>query len=161
MATKVTEIPAKTYKKLLEKNYIETKQNANRIKRNFNQRQDPILQKDDKFIPPPRTKGKHLIVKDKYEDKPDIIDRNSRKRIYVRGNLANNMDVITEDTKPRGIRINSAQRRGDESFKRRKIDQKPKPVSDLSMRFFFQDYSNSAKPSYNDRYFKKGNVSKN
>lgn len=147
------------YRQLFKKNYLETRESANQIKKNFKQNHDPICQKEDRYIPP-KTRSRVMPIKRK-EEKPYLP---KKKQIIVRGNFGSGPNVITEEPKRRGIRMNSAQRRNDESFQRRVLGsnekRKAKGTNEYSIKNFYQDYSNTVKPNFNDKYIaKRKNVS--
>lgn len=145
------EMTPEIYRKLLEKNFKENRERANRIKINFNLNRDPICQKEDRYIPP-KTKGK-LVTKNKNEENKEIKRNFQTKRQIIRkGNFGSGPNVITEEPIKRGKRFHSAERRLNDSFQKRPIERKP---NELSLKNFYQDYYNTVKPNFNDKYIAK------
>ena len=72
MANKGNELPPKVYKRMLTSSYIQTLKDSALIKNYLSKNQDPILQKQDRYIPP-RTKGNILTEEyiKKMAEKPE------------------------------------------------------------------------------------------
>lgn len=160
MASKVTEIPNKTYRRLLRANYKETKENARRIKTDFTRKNDPICQRGDRYIP--AKKRTRPIMKNHNEeliDKPERIA--IKRRIFTRNNLGSGLNVTAQDFKPRGLKVSTLQRRNDESYKRGIVNRRVLVHRNPNyLNNFYKDYSNSYKPSIGDIYHIRRPVSK-
>ena len=110
MANKGNGLPVKLYKRMLAESYTKSKKEAYSIKNYLGKRHDPILQKEDRYIPP-RTKGNVLTEEyiKKMANKPE---RNRIRRIPLKSNLTSGVKVFTDTKKKEGIQINPKKTNG-------------------------------------------------
>lgn len=149
------DMPPKIYRALLRNNYKQARKEYQQIKKYQNQRDDPICQKEDHFIPP-RTKGNILSQSyiQKMSEKPE---RPHIKRIPIPTNLSSGVMVVTEQKEVRGIRIGPRQKNYPHSAERRRVRKKMHPENEKI--FYFDDF-NSVKQNQNDLAALRTKVSK-
>ena len=151
---KESNLPPKIYRKLLENNYKQSHNEYQKIKNYQNSHSNPIVQKEDRYIPP-KTRGNVLTqnyVK-KMADKPE---RPHIKRIPIQSNLSSGVTVITEPKEVRGIRIGPVQKNQAHSVERRRVRKKIFPENN---KIFYYDAFNSVKQNENDLANLRKNVS--
>ncbi len=139
------DMPPKIYRALLKNNYKQAHKEYQQIKNFQNKRDDPICQKEDRFIPP-RTKGNILSQTyiQKMSEKPE---RPHIKRIPLPTNLSSGVTVVTETKEVRGIRIGPRQKNYAHSAEKRRVRKKMHPENEKI--FYFDDF-NSVKQNQND-----------
>ena len=159
MATKGNYLPAKQNKKLLTESYLRTYKDGISIKNFLNKNLDPILQKEDRYIPP-RTKGNVLTEEyiRKMAEKPV---KAHIKRIPLTNNLTSGVKVIEVNRKKQGIKMNPKVRRNQDSSKSYENYKhiRTYKTPDTLKNFNF-DYFNSVKHNQNELARNKSNVSK-
>ena len=158
MANKGNGLPGQLYKKMLTQSYLQAYKEGNSIKNFLNKNQDPILQKQDRYIPP-RTRGNVLTEEyiKKMANKPE---KNHIKRIPVESNLTSGVKVITVNRKKEGIKMNPNVRRNQDStksYENYKHMRTYKTPSTL-INFYFDDF-NSVKENEYQLKRNKSNVS--
>lgn len=166
MANKGNGLPPKLYKKMLTESYFQTYKDGSSIKNFLAKNHDPILQKEDRYIPP-RTKGNVLTEEyiKKMAEKPE---KDHIKRIPLKDNLSSGVKVITEEKKNKGIKMNPKIRRNQDSTKSYEIQKHLKTYKkpDTLKNFYFDDFNsfkenqyqlakNKSNVSYNYYYFYK------
>ena len=108
-------MPLKLYKKLLIESYLQNCKDGEQIKDFLIKNHDPILQTEDRYIPP-RTRGN--ILTEKYikamAEKPK---KNPKRRIPLKNSMSSGLIVIAENKKKQGIRMNPNVRRNQDSTK--------------------------------------------
>ena len=97
MANKGNGLPANVYKKMLTQSYLQNKKDGTSIKNFLIKNRDPILQKEDRYIPP-RTKG-NVLTEEYYKKMVEKPQKNHMKRIPLKANLASGVKVIAEPKK--------------------------------------------------------------
>ena len=110
-------LPIKVYKNMLANNYKQTNQEYNKIKKQQKRVTNPILQKEDRYVPP-RTRGGGLAreyVK-KMAEKPE---KDHIKRIPIPTNLSSGVKVVTEQEPVKGIKIGTIHKKSNSVEKRR------------------------------------------
>ena len=158
MANKGNGLPGQLYKKMLTQSYLQAYKEGNSIKNFLNKNQDPILQKQDRYIPP-RTRGNVLTEEyiKKMANKPE---KNHIKRIPVENNLTSGVKVITVNRKKEGIKMNPNVRRNQDStksyenYKHMRTYKTPSTLKN----FYFYDF-NSVKENEYQLKRNKSNVS--
>ena len=158
MANKGNGLPGQLYKKMLTQSYLQAYKEGNSIKNFLNKNQDPILQKQDRYIPP-RTRGNVLTEEyiKKMANKPE---KNHIKRIPVESNLTSGVKVITVNRKKEGIKMNPKVRRNQDStksyenYKHMRTYKTPSTLKN----FYFDDF-NSVKENEYQLKRNKSNVS--
>ena len=158
MANKGNDLPGQLYKKMLTQSYLQAYKEGNSIKNFLNKNQDPILQKQDRYIPP-RTRGNVLTEEyiKKMANKPE---KNHIKRIPVENNLTSGVKVITVNRKKEGIKMNPNVRRNQDStksyenYKHMRTYKTPSTLKN----FYFDDF-NSVKENEYQLKRNKSNVS--
>ncbi len=158
MANKGNGLPPKLYKKMLTESYLQTLKDGYSIKNYLGKNQDPILQKEDRYIPP-RTKGNVLTEEyiRKMAEKPE---KDHIKRIPMENNLTSGVKVVTETKKKEGIKMNPNIRRNEDSmksyenYKHLKTYKKPD-----TLKHFYYDAFNSFKQNQLDLAKNRANVS--
>ena len=158
MANKGNGLPGQLYKKMLTQSYLQAYKEGNSIKNFLNKNQDPILQKQDRYIPP-RTRGNVLTEEyiKKMANKPE---KNHIKRIPVENNLTSGVKVITVNRKKEGIKMNPNVRRNQDStksyenYKHMRTYKTPSTLKN----FYFDDF-NSVKENEYQLKRNKSNVS--
>jgi hypothetical protein len=158
MANKGNGLPGQLYKKMLTQSYLQAYKEGNSIKNFLNKNQDPILQKQDRYIPP-RTRGNVLTEEyiKKMANKPE---KNHIKRIPVENNLTSGVKVITVNRKKEGIKMNPKVRRNQDStksyenYKHMRTYKTPSTLKN----FYFDDF-NSVKENEYQLKRNKSNVS--
>ena len=154
MANKGNGLPGQLYKKMLTQSYLQAYKEGNSIKNFLNKNQDPILQKQDRYIPP-RTRGNVLTEEyiKKMAEKPE---RAHIKRIPIQSNLSSGVTVITEPKQARGIRLGPVHKNQAHSAERRRVRKKLFPENNKN---FYFDAFNSSKQNENDLNALRNNVS--
>ena len=158
MANKGNGLPQKLYKKMLTQSYLQACKEGNSIKNFLNKNHDPILQKEDRYIPP-RTRGNVLTEEyiKKMAEKPE---KNHIKRIPLQDNLSSGVKVVTEDKKNKGIKMNPKIRRNQDSTKSYEIQKHLRTYKKPdSLKNFYFDNFNSVKQNQYELAKHKSNVS--
>ena len=143
---------------MLTESYFQNYKEGHSIKNYLNKNQDPILQKQDRYIPP-KTRGNVLTEEyiRKMANKPE---KNHLKRIPMKNNLASGVKVITETKKKEGIKMhpkirkNQDSKKSYENYKHIKTFKSP----DTLKNFYF-DAFNSFKHNQYELTMNKKNVS--
>lgn len=159
MATKSNELPIKVYRKMLVNNYKENQKDAAKIKNCLSKNQDPICQKEDRYIPP-KPRGNILTeayIK-KMADKPE---KKHIKHIPLKTSLTSGLLVGREEKKKEGIYINPNIQRNKDSFN---TDENYKHLKTYkhgnTLKNFYFDNFNSVKQNQNDLAKLRASVSK-
>ena len=115
MANHGNDLPLKLYRKLLMESYLQNCKDGEIIKDYLIKNHDPILQTQDRYIPP-RTRG--YILTEKYiktmAEKPK---KNPKRRIPLKNSMSSGLIVIAENKKREGIKIYPNIRRNQDSTK--------------------------------------------
>ena len=115
MANHGNYLPLKLYKKLLIESYLQNCKDGELIKDYLIKNHDPILQTEDRYIPP-RTRGN--ILTEKYikamAEKPK---KNPKRRIPLKNSMSSGLIVIAENKKKQGIRMDPKKRINQDSTK--------------------------------------------
>ena len=114
MANKGNGLPQHLYKKMLTESYLQNKKDEISIKNNLMKNHNPILQKDDRYIPP-ATRGNILVEEynKKMSEKPE---KKHIKKITLLNNLTSGVKVIAENKRKEGIKMNPKIRKNQDSF---------------------------------------------
>ena len=149
MANKGNGLPPKLYKKMLTESYLQNKKDGDSIKNNLNKDKNPILQKDDRYIPP-RTRGNVLTEEyiKKMANKPE---KNHIRRIPMKNNLGSGVNVVEVPKKREGIKMNPKIRRNQDSMKTYETNKHLKTFQkpDTLKNFYFDNF-NTAKENQTD-----------
>ena len=97
MANKGNGLPPKLYKKMLTESYVQNQKEGTSIKNHLGKNHDPILQKEDRFIPP-RTKG-NILTEEYIKKMAEKPEKDHIKRIPLQSNLSSGVKVITDTKK--------------------------------------------------------------
>ena len=157
MANHGNYLPLKLYRKLLIESYLQNTKDGEKIKDFLIKNHDPILQTQDRYIPP-RTKGNILTEKyiKKMAEKPK---RNPKKRIPLKNSMSSGLIVIAENKKRKGIRMHPQVRTNQDSTKSYENYKHMRTYkSKDNLKNFYLDDFNSVKENYLTR--SKTNVSK-
>ena len=159
MANKGNGLPQHLYKKMLTESYLQTKKDGASIKTHLVKSHNPILQKEDRYIPP-RTKGNVLSEEyiKKMAEKPE---KTHIKRFPLKNNLTSGVNVVTETKKKEGIKMNPKIRRNQDSFQTYDIPKQSKKFHkkpDTLKNFYFDNF-NSVKQNQYELAKIKQNVS--
>ena len=115
MANKGNYLPLKVYKKMLIESYLQNCKDGERIKEFLIKNHDPILQTENRYIPP-RTRG--YILTEKYirkmAEKPE---KNHMRRIPLKNSMSSGCIVVAENRKKQGIKMNPKVRTNQDSTK--------------------------------------------
>ena len=127
MANKGNGLPTKVYKRMLTESYLQNVIDGASIRNYLNKNKNPILQKEDRYIPP-RTRGNVLTEEyiKKMANKPE---KNHIRRIPLKNNLSSGVRVITVNLKKEGIKMNPKIRKNDISYKSYELLLVLKPMS--------------------------------
>lgn len=158
MANKGNGLPANVYKKMLTQSYLQNKKDGTSIKNFLIKNRDPILQKEDRYIPP-RTKG-NVLTEEYYKKMVEKPQKNHMKRIPLKTNLASGVKVIAEPKKKQGIKMNPKVRRNQDSTKSYELNKHIKTFKKPdSLKNFYLDNFNSIKENQYELARHKTNVS--
>lgn len=158
MANKGNGLPANVYKKMLTQSYLQNKKDGTSIKNFLIKNRDPILQKEDRYIPP-RTKG-NVLTEEYYKKMVEKPQKNHMKRIPLKANLASGVKVIAEPKKKQGIKMNPKVRRNQDSTKSYELNKHIKTFKKPdSLKNFYLDNFNSIKENQYELARHKTNVS--
>lgn len=160
MANKGNGLPPQLYKKMLSESYQQAVKEGTSIKNFLGKNHDPILQKEDRYIPP-RTRGNVLTEEyiRKMAEKPE---KNHIRRIPLQNNLSSGVKVITESKKKEGIKINPKIQRNQDSTKSYENYKHIKTYkSPDTLKTFYYDAFNSFKQNQIDLAKHKSKVSNN
>lgn len=158
MANKGNGLPANVYKKMLTQSYLQNKKDGTSIKNFLIKNRDPILQKEDRYIPP-RTKG-NVLTEEYYKKMVEKPQKNHMKRIPLKANLASGVKVIAEPKKKQGIKMNPKVRRNQDSTKSYELNKHIKTFKKPdSLKNFYLDNFNSVKENQYELARHKTNVS--
>ena len=86
MANKGNGLPTNLYKKMLTQSYLQNYKEGYSIKNFLNKNQDPILQKQDRYIPP-KTKG-NILTEEYIKKMANKPEKNHKKIVPVLSNLS-------------------------------------------------------------------------
>ena len=158
MANKGNGLPPKLYKRMLTESYLQNLKDGNSIKNYLGKNHDPILQKQDRYIPP-RTKG-NILTEEYIRKMAEKPEKNHIKRIPLQNNLTSGVKVATEPKKREGIKMYSNIRRNQDSMKSyenyKHIKTYTKP--DTLKNFYYDDF-NSLKQNQIELAKHRSNVS--
>jgi hypothetical protein len=158
MANKGNGLPANVYKKMLTQSYLQNKKDGTSIKNFLIKNRDPILQKEDRYIPP-RTKG-NVLTEEYYKKMVEKPQKNHMKRIPLKANLTSGVKVIAEPKKKQGIKMNPKVRRNQDSTKSYELNKHIKTFKKPdSLKNFYLDNFNSIKENQYELARHKTNVS--
>ena len=138
-------IPPKEYRKMLNANYKQSHKEYEQIKRNQNRMTNPIIQKEDRYIPP-KTRG-NILTQEYIKRMAEKPERPHIKRIPIPTNLSSGVTVITEPKKVEGIKLGPNRKNQAHSAERREV--RKKLYKDNFNNFYF-DAFNSVKRNQND-----------
>ena len=158
MANKGNDLPPKLYKKMLTESYFQTKKDETSIKNYLAKNHDPILQKEDRYIPP-RTRGNVLTEQyiKKMAEKPE---KTHIKRIPLKNNLSSGVIVIAEPNKRQGIKMKQKIRRNQDSMKTNENQKHLRTYKNKdNLKNFYFDNFNSVKQNQNNLEKIKASVS--
>ena len=158
MANHGNYLPLKLYKKLLMESYLQNCKDGEKIKDYLIKNHDPILQPDNRYIPP-RTRGNVLTEKyiKKMAEKPK---KNPKKTILLKNSMSSGLIVIAENKKKQGIkmipkvRTNQESTESYENYKHMRTYKTPSTLKN----FYFDDF-NSVKENEYQLKRNKSNVS--
>ena len=158
MANHGNDLPLKLYRKLLMESYLQNCKDGDKIKDFLIKNHDPILQTEDRYIPP-KTRGN--ILTEKYikmmVEKPK---RNPKRRIPLKNSMSSGLIVIAENKKKEGIKMNPKVRTNQDSTKSYEISKHMRTFkSKDNLKNFYLDNFNSVKENNLTR--SKTNVSSN
>ena len=158
MANHGNDLPLKLYRKLLMESYLQNCKDGDKIKDFLIKNHDPILQTEDRYIPP-KTRGN--ILTEKYikmmAEKPK---RNPKRRIPLKNSMSSGLIVIAENKKKEGIKMNPKVRTNQDSTKSYEISKHMRTFkSKDNLKNFYLDNFNSVKE--NNLARSKTNVSSN
>ena len=158
-ANKRNEIPTKLYKIMLTSSYIQTLKDSTLIKNYLSKNQDPILQKQNRYIPP-RTKG-NILTEEYIKKMAEKPERPHIKRVPSYNHLVHCVRSIGEIKKPEGVKMNPKMRTNQnsinsyENYKHLRTYKMP----DTLKNFYFDDF-NSIKQNQYDMSKYNSTVSK-
>ena len=138
-------IPPKEYRKMLNANYKQSHKEYEQIRRNQNRMTNPIIQKEDRYIPP-KTRG-NILTQEYIKRMAEKPERPHIKRIPIPTNLSSGVTVITEPKKVEGIKLGPNRKNQAHSAERREV--RKKLYKDNFNNFYF-DAFNSVKRNQND-----------
>lgn len=159
MANKGNELPPKLYKRMLTSSYIQTLKDSTLIKNYLSKNQDPILQKQNRYIPP-RTKG-NILTEEYIKKMAEKPERPHIKRVPSYNHLVHCVRSIGEIKKPEGVKMNPKMRTNQnsinsyENYKHLRTYKMP----DTLKNFYFDDF-NSIKQNQYDMSKYNSTVSK-
>ena len=160
MANKGNGLPANLYKRMLTQSYLQNQKDSSSIKNFLVKNRDPILQNEDRYIPP-RTKG-NVLTEEYYKKMVEKPQKNHMKRIPLKANLGSGVKVITEAKKKTGIKMNPKIRRNQDSTKSYELNKHLKTFKKPdSLKNFYLDNFNSMKENQYELARHRTNVSKN
>ena len=160
MANKGNGLPSNLYKKMLTQSYLQNQKDSSSIKNFLIKNRNPILQKEDRYIPP-RTKG-NILTEEYYKKMVEKPEKNHMKRIPLKANLGSGVKVIAETKKKTGIKMNPKVRRNQNSTKSYELNKHLKTFKKPdSLKNFYLDNFNSVKENQYELARHKTNVSKN
>jgi hypothetical protein len=157
MANHGNDLPLKLYRKLLMESYLQNCKDGDKIKDFLIKNHDPILQTEDRYIPP-KTRGN--ILTEKYikamAEKPK---KNPKRRIPLKNSMSSGLIVIAENKKRQGIKMNPNIRTNQDSTKSYENYKHMRTYkSKDNLKNFYWDDFNSAKE--NKLFKSKTNVRK-
>ena len=159
MANKGNGLPTKVYHKMLAESYLQNRKDGTSIKNYLNKNHDPILQKEDRYIPP-RTRG-NVLTEEYIKRMAEKPEKKHIKRIPLKDNLSSGVKVVTEPQKKEGIKMNPKIRRNEDSTKSYEIPRHIKTYKKPdTLKNFYYDNFNSTKENQNDLARNKKTVSK-
>ena len=159
MANKGNDLPTKLYQKMLAESYIQNRKDGTSIKNYLNKNHDPILQKEDRYIPP-RTRG-NVLTEEYIKRMANKPEKKHIKRIPLKDNLSSGVKVVTEPQKKEGIKMNPKIRRNEDSTQSYEMKKHLKTYKKQdTFKNFYYDNFNSMKENQNDLATQKKTVSK-
>jgi hypothetical protein len=152
MATKGNGLPIKVYKRALTSSYLRTLKDSNRIINYLGKNQDPILQKQDRYIPP-RTKG-NILTEEYIKKMAEKPERDHIKRIPSKNHLVHCIKSLGEKTKPQGIKILPNKRITQNSTKSYEsyIQMRTYKLPNTLKHFYFDDFNSVKQNQYDTKY---------
>ena len=139
-------IPPKEYRKLLNTNYKQSHREYEQIKSRQNRMTNPIIQKEDRYVPP-KTRG-NVLTQDYIKRMAEKPERAHIKRIAIPSNLSSSgVIVITEEKKVEGIKLGPNRKNQAQSAERRQVR---KRLHKDNFNNFYFDAFNSVKRNQND-----------
>lgn len=158
MANKGNGLPIKQYKNMLTQSYLQNYKEGCSIKNCLNKNQDPILQKQDRYIPP-KTKG-NILTEEYIKNMANKPEKAHKKIIPILRNLSSGLKVITVNKKKQGIKMNSKIRRNQDSTKSYENNKHMRTYKTPStLKNFYFDTFNSVKQTQYELSRNKSNVS--
>ena len=138
-------IPPREYRKMLKANYNESHKEYEQIRHNQNRLTNPIIQKEDRYIPP-KTRG-NILTEEYVRKMANKPERAHIKRIPIPSNLSSGVTVITEPKKIEGIKLGPIHKNQAHSVERRPVRKK---LHKDNFKYFYFDDFNSVKQNQND-----------
>ena len=138
-------IPPREYRKMLKANYNESHKEYEQIRHNQNRLTNPIIQKEDRYIPP-KTRG-NILTEEYVRKMANKPERAHIKRIPIPSNLSSGVTVITEPKKVEGIKLGPIRKNQAHSVERRPVRKK---LHKDNFKYFYFDDFNSVKQNQND-----------
>lgn len=142
MANKGNGLPVKLYKKMLAESYLKTKKDGVSIKNFFGKNHDPILQKQDRYIPP-KTKG-NVLCEDYIRKMANKPEKSHIKRFPKKTHLTSGVKVFSDTKKNEGIKVFPYNKRYDDSWKYQNQKLRTYKMPD-TLKHFYYDAFNSFK----------------
>ena len=148
MANKGNGLPPTLYKRMLTESYLQNRVDGASIKDYLIKNKDPILQKEDRYVPP-RTKGNVLTEEyiKKMANKPE---KNHIRRIPLKDSLTSGVKVVEEPITRKGIKMNPRIRKNqdciktNEGMKHLRTFEKP----DTLKNFYFDNFNSVKQNQY-------------
>jgi hypothetical protein len=138
-------IPPREYRKMLNTNYKQSHKEYEEIRHNQNRMTNPIIQKEDRYIPP-KTRG-NILTEEYVKKMANKPERAHIKRIPIPSNLSSGVTVITEPKKVEGIKLGPIHKNQAHSVERRPVRKK---LHKDNFKYFYFDDFNSVKQNQND-----------
>ena len=138
-------IPPREYRKMLNTNYKQSHKEYEQIRHNQNRMTNPIIQKEDRYIPP-KTRG-NILTEEYVKKMANKPERAHIKRIPIPSNLSSGVTVITEPKKVEGIKLGPIHKNQAHSVERRPVRKK---LHKDNFKYFYFDDFNSVKQNQND-----------
>ena len=159
MANKGNYMPIKLYKKMLTESYFKAYMDGNSIKDYLNKDFDPIIQKQDRYIPPP-TRG-NVLTEEYIKRMANKPEKPHIRRIPLKANLTSGVKVIEKPGKSQGIRMNPKVRKNQLSTKSYECSKHIRTYNHPeTLKNFYFDNFNSAKQNQYECERRRANVIK-
>ena len=138
-------IPPREYRKMLNTNYKQSRNEYEQIRHKQNRMTNPIIQNEDRYIPP-KTRG-NILTEEYVKKMANKPERAHIKRIPIPSNLSSGVTVITEPKKVEGIKLGPIHKNQAHSVERRPVR---KRLHKDNFKYFYFDDFNSVKQNQND-----------